>query len=82
MIEIIRLNGHLLLDGDETVQELRDALIFLTDHPSTMCKWPEYAIPIERLIPDITVLRETKKPGPKPGKSRRVVNVDISNENL
>lgn len=80
-MELIRLNGHLLLDGDETMADLRDALIFLTDHPSTECKWPDYGIPIERLIPDITALK-VGKTIPKSTKPRRVVNVDMRNESL
>jgi hypothetical protein len=78
MQKIIRLNGHLVLDGDETTEDLRIALIFLSvSHPPEQCKWPEYVVPIDKLIPDISVLQ----PG-KSTKSRRVTNVDLSDENL
>lgn len=80
MQRMIIANGHLVMDGDETTDELRDALIFLSTGHN--CRWPEYGVPIEKLIPDITVLAKSgKKPG-RPRKSRTVMNVDISDESL
>lgn len=78
MKQIVEDHNHLRLEGNETTEELRTALAFMVvDHPSSMCRWPQYAIPIETLIPDITELLTVKS-----GDTRPVKNVDIHGERL
>lgn len=77
---MIIANGHLIMEGDETTDELRDALIFLSSGHN--CRWPDYGVPIEKLIPDLRVLAKSSSKTGKPRKSRTVTNVDISAENL
>jgi hypothetical protein len=75
---IIRKNGHLVLEGGEKAEELRTALIYLRGHESAECKRLSFGIPIEALMPDITVLAPVKK-APR---ARRVQTADISTEEM
>lgn len=62
---IIVQNGHLRLEGDETSEELRMALIHLRGHFPAECQKPGLGIPIEKLLPDITVLTPAKRGRPR-----------------
>jgi hypothetical protein len=73
---LIRKNGHLVIEGGETAEELRLALIFLRGHFQSECQRPELGIPIETLLPDITVLAPNKKARP----ARVVQTADISTD--
>ena len=53
---IIREHGHLQLDGTEKIQDLRDALMFLSQHTHDKCHRQHYGEPIESLLPDLTAL--------------------------
>lgn len=75
---LIRKNGHLVIEGGEKAEELRTALIFLRGHESTECQRLGLGIPIEILMPDITVLAPDKKVRP----ARHVRTADISTELL
>ena len=77
MRRIIRMNGHLIMDGTETKEELTEAIIsLLVDHTSDRCHSPESYIPIERLTSEDALLaKELRKP-------RNVTVVDISGESL
>ena len=75
MKTIIRRNGHLRLEGDETTEELAMALTYLRhDHPT--CDMFGAGIPIDMLIPDIGVLavRSTR--------TKNVTTVGIKSERL
>jgi hypothetical protein len=76
MKKIIRLNGHLQLEGDESTEELFEALLHMSAHTVNECMRPQYGTPIDALIPDfgVLVIRATPK--------RNAVNVDISSESL
>ncbi len=77
MQRIIRLNGHLVLDGTETKAELTEAIInLLVDHTSDKCRYPESYVPIERLTSEDKLMEAERR------KPRNVMNVDISGENL
>lgn len=77
MQRIIRLNGHLVLDGTETKDELTEAIInLLVDHTSDKCHYPEAYVPIERLTSEDGLLAKQSR------KSRNVMNVDIRDESL
>jgi hypothetical protein len=76
MMAIITANGHLVLEGDETPQELRIALIHLSRHTIEKCMHPEFGAAIETLIPNISVL------APAPTKTRSVKNVAIKGERV
>jgi hypothetical protein len=71
------MNGHLVLDGTETKEELTEAIIsLLVDHTSDRCHNPDSYIPIERLTSEDALLaRQSRKP-------RNVTTVDISSESL
>jgi hypothetical protein len=49
-------NGHLVMEGNETVVELREALLYLRQHTYRNCHRPESGTPIDVLVPDISVL--------------------------
>jgi hypothetical protein len=75
---IIRRNGHLRLEGDETKEELQIALIYLRGHTWVKCRNPYGHTPIESLIPDISVLG-----GLSTGKGNaKRKTVDITSERL
>jgi hypothetical protein len=74
---IIKANGHLVLEGDETKQELIEALRNLRHHSYTECHRPYLGTPIESLLPDISELEERFTRSPK-----SVRNVDMSGEKL
>ena len=78
MKTIIRRNGHLVIEGDETTDELRTALLYLRQHIYLKCEYPDKGIPIEALIPDISVLavRSIRTP------NARTRTVDIRHERL
>jgi hypothetical protein len=77
MAQILREEGHLIVEGNETREELRDALINLRDHTYTECHMPFGTVtPIELLISDFRVIN------PGRTKSKYIVNVDISSEGL
>lgn len=79
MKEIIRKNGHLVLEGDEKTEELRTALIHLwVTHSSAECHRPALGIPIEDLIPDLSWLQRSKVGRPR----KRVETVDTSTDSL
>lgn len=66
MKEIIRQNGHLVLEGNETTEELRVALMHLwVTHSSAECHRPDIGIPIEVLIPDLAWLMPAKRGRPR-----------------
>ena len=77
MQRIIRMNGHLILEGDETKEELTEAIIsLLVDHTSDRCFSPDEYVPIEKLTSEDALLAK------QPRKSRNVTSVDISGESL
>lgn len=78
MQNMIVKNGHLVLEGDETTEELRTALYNLRRHTYANCRRPYLGMPIESLLPDISVLavRSTRS------KSAKTVNVDMSGEKV
>ena len=78
MKTIIRRNGHLRLEGDESTDELKDALFFLRAHTYQRCAMPEMGIPIEALLPDISVLVAR----PMSTRNARTRTVDIRRERL
>jgi hypothetical protein len=57
---IILRNGHLTLEGDETTEELRTALLNLRKHTYPECHRPGLGTPIESLLPDVSVLAESR----------------------
>lgn len=76
MRTIILRNGHLQLVGDESAEELREALLNLRKHTYAKCHRPYTGTPIESLLPDISVLtvKSTRRPN--------VTNVDMRDESL
>lgn len=76
MKTIILRNGHLGLEGDESIDELRTALMYLRQHTYQKCVYPGMGTPIEALIPDISVLTA------KSTRSRNVKNVVTKRERL
>lgn len=52
----IQVNGHLKMEGNETITELREALLYLRQHTLAHCHRPEFGTPIAVIIPDITEL--------------------------
>lgn len=56
MRSIIKRNGHLIQTGEESIEELREALIHLRRHTLMTCQRIHLGTPIEMLLPDITVL--------------------------
>jgi hypothetical protein len=75
---IIRENGHLIMDGTETKEELRTALLYLRQHTFMVCHKPGIGTPIDALIPDISVLA----PSRTKRRNVRTINVDLSDERL
>lgn len=73
LIKIIRENGHLALEGNEKIGELRIAVIHLRTHFLSECRHSDLGTPIELLVPDITVLAPAKRVRP----ARRVQDVDL-----
>lgn len=78
MKTIIRRNGHLRLEGDETIEELRIALLYLRQHTYLRCAYPGMGTPIEALIPDISVLAVSSTRT----KNVKTRTVDIKHERL
>lgn len=76
MRRYIKANGHLTMDGTETKEDLRQALINLRAHTYGECRYPDLGTPIEALIPDPSILTVNTS------KKRRVTTVDMSAENL
>lgn len=74
MRRYIKANGHLILEGNETKEELRLALLSLRKHTYAECKRPHFGTPIEALIPDISVL------APPSTKKRVVQTVEITDD--
>jgi hypothetical protein len=74
---IIRVNGHLVMEGNETKAELMEALLNLRQHTYMMCQKPYLGTPIDSLIPDIADLAE-RSMSPR----RNVRNVDMSGARL
>jgi len=70
-------NGHLVMEGNETTTELREALLYLRQHTYRNCHRPELGTPIEVFTPDISVLV-----GKSTGRPRLVRSVDTSGERL
>lgn len=76
---MIRKNGHLILEGDETTDELRTALMYLSVcHGQADCHRPGLGIPIDILLPNTNALVE-RSPRRPPAKKRIV---DIKSERL
>jgi len=75
MERYIKSNGHLILEGDETTSEIREALLYLRQHTQMHCMRPEFGTPIEAFIPDISVLT-----GNSTGRKRHVQNVELPRE--
>lgn len=78
MRTIILRNGHLVIDGSESADELREALINLRQHTFMKCSRPNLGTPIDSLIPDVSVL--VVKSGKK--KNVKITTVDMSDERL
>jgi hypothetical protein len=74
---IIRVNGHLVMEGNETKQELTEALLNLRKHTYSECQRTGLGTPIDALLPDISELVERAM---TPRKSVR--NVDMSGTKL
>ena len=70
-------NGHLVLEGNETSVELREALLYLRQHTYRNCHRPELGTPIAAIVPDIESLT-----GKSLGRPRLVKNADIRGERL
>jgi hypothetical protein len=77
MERYIKANGHLIMDGTESTNELREALLYLRQHTQMHCMRPELGTPIEAFIPDITALT-----GNATGRKRPVQNVVTPDERL
>lgn len=77
MKAIIMNNGHLSLEGDETTEELRTALLNLRKHTYAICQRPGLGTPIEVLIPDISVIGAVRST-----RIRNVERVATSQERL
>lgn len=56
MRSVIRQNGHLVLEGTESREELRVALLYLRSHTFRECHQPELGTPVEALIPRVELL--------------------------
>jgi hypothetical protein len=74
---IIRVNGHLEMEGDESKAELTEALLHLRKHTYDVCKRPGLGSPIDTLLPDIAELTERAM---TPRRTTR--NVDMSGSKL
>ena len=71
-VTIIKRNGHLIVTGDETTEELNQALLYLRSHTVNKCYQPHAGIPIESLIPDVSVLT-VKSTRSKNAKTQNVI---------
>jgi hypothetical protein len=60
MRKAIQANGHLQLVGDETREELREALLFLYDHSQARCHKPGLGTPVRALMPIESLYRPTR----------------------
>lgn len=78
MKSIIKRNGHLILEGNESKEDLRIALIYLCGHFRTECHRPELGTPIEELVLDITWLTPDRPARPR----KSVKTADISTDVL
>lgn len=79
MRNVIKRNGHLVMTGEETKEELTEALMNLhVYHQARDCHRLYLGTPIEGLISDMSVLV------PKSSKKRnaKVTTVDMSGESL
>ena len=56
MVNMIKRNGHLVLEGDESTTDLHTALLYLRQHTYMKCHNPGLGDPMEALIPDPSVL--------------------------
>jgi hypothetical protein len=75
---IIRENGHLLLDGTEKRDDLKEAILNLYRyHRYSQCRRPDLGTPIECLIPEEYAVTEKYS-----RKRRNVHNVDMSRPRL
>jgi hypothetical protein len=54
--KLIAQHGHLVMEGDEPKEELMTALIFLRQHTFKHCHRPDIGTPMEKLVPDVSVL--------------------------
>jgi hypothetical protein len=73
----IKANGHLVLEGNESMQELREALIYLSAHKLRNCHRPHLGTPIETFIHDAREMLPVS-----PGRPRNVISVDMRGERL
>lgn len=74
---LIAEDGHLVLEGDESERELRQAVINLYSHYPISCRNRYSGIPIVEAIPNISVLSpnsDYRHPRRKPAK--RVENAE------
>lgn len=77
MQHVIIANGHLIMDGTETIGDLRTALTYLYQtHTSSECQRPEFGIPIEELITNMRAITVTRTKRP------HAITVDMSKEFL
>lgn len=60
MQRMIRMDGHLRLEGDESVVDLRMAILNLDQH-SRKCPDPPTDTPIHLLLPDISIVVDKRK---------------------
>lgn len=74
---LIRVNGHLVMDGTETKAEILEALMNLRKHTYEKCQRPYLGTAIDVLLPDIAELAERSTPI-----RRNARNVDMSGERL
>lgn len=76
MRALIRENGHLVLEGTESVAELREALLNLHTHTIGKCRFPALGAPIASLVQSVGELEA------KSTRRKNVVSVDLSGESL
>jgi hypothetical protein len=76
MKKIILRNGHLTLEGDETTEDLRTALLNLRKHTYSKCHRPGLGTPIESLLPNVSVLAVSRT------RTQNVKTVATSKERL
>jgi hypothetical protein len=74
---IIRVNGHLVMEGNETKQELTEALLNLRKHTYAECQRTGLGTPIDALLPDISELVE-RAMTPR----RTTSNIDMNDKRL
>jgi hypothetical protein len=74
---IIRVHGHLEMEGTESKAELVEALQNLRKHTYAECRKPYLGSPIDALLPDISELTERAMTPRRPTR-----NIDMSGEKV